>query len=367
MPESYIQSLFAERIGGNAFGKDTKIYKFEKIKRAKRAALAANPGAELIDMGVGDPDDMAFPAVVAKLAEEAGKIENRFYADNGGPDFKAAVHDYMRELYGVELDTDSEILHTIGSKSALTLLPSCLIAARHLARKLARLPKKALVIHGDIAVSDDLLPRHGLPSPMPRALKTCAEGLLAVLLLLLCLPLACLLALLVKLTSPGPILYVATRLGQHARPFRLLKFRTMRPDADRQLPHLLASSPDAAREWSQNVKLSHDPRITPLGRLLRKTSLDELPQLLNVIRGDMAIIGPRPIVEAERPRYAANFPTLVSVKPGLTGLWQVSGRNDLTYSQRVALDIWYIEHWSIWLDLYILHKTLPEILSLHGR
>ena len=127
MPESYIQSLFAERIGGNAFGKDTKIYKFEKIKRAKRAALAANPGAELIDMGVGEPDDMAFPEVVAKLAEEAGKIENRFYADNGGPDFKAAVHDYMRELYGVELDTDSEILHTIGSKSALTLLPSCLI------------------------------------------------------------------------------------------------------------------------------------------------------------------------------------------------------------------------------------------------
>lgn len=127
MPESYIQSLFAERIGGNAFGKDTKIYKFEKIKRAKRAALAATPGAELIDMGVGEPDDMAFPEVVAKLAEEAGKIENRFYADNGGPDFKAAVHDYMRELYGVELDTDSEILHTIGSKSALTLLPSCFI------------------------------------------------------------------------------------------------------------------------------------------------------------------------------------------------------------------------------------------------
>ena len=127
MPESYIQSLFAARIGGNAFGKDTKIYKFEKIKRAKRAALAANPGAELIDMGVGEPDDMAFPEVVAKLAEEAGKIENRFYADNGGPDFKAAVHDYMRELYGVELDTDSEILHTIGSKSALTLLPSCFI------------------------------------------------------------------------------------------------------------------------------------------------------------------------------------------------------------------------------------------------
>lgn len=127
MSESFLQKAFAQRIGGEKFGKDTKIYKFEKIKRAKREAQAKNPGMKLIDMGVGEPDDMAFPEVVAKLAEEAAKIENRFYADNGGPDFKAAVHDYMQELYGVELDTDTEILHTIGSKSALTLLPSCFI------------------------------------------------------------------------------------------------------------------------------------------------------------------------------------------------------------------------------------------------
>lgn len=127
MADSYLQNMFAERIGGVNFGKDTKIYKFEKIKRAKRAALAANPGAELIDMGVGEPDDKAFPEVVAALAVEADKIENRFYADNGGPDFKAAVQRYMKELYGVELDADTEIIHTIGSKSALTLMPSCFI------------------------------------------------------------------------------------------------------------------------------------------------------------------------------------------------------------------------------------------------
>lgn len=127
MEESFLQNNFADRIGGNMFGKDTKIYKFEKIKRAKRAAIAANPGMEIIDMGVGEPDDMAFPAVVAKLAEEAAKWENRIYADNGILEFKQAAARYMKALYGVELDPETEFCHTIGSKSALTLLPACYI------------------------------------------------------------------------------------------------------------------------------------------------------------------------------------------------------------------------------------------------
>lgn len=125
--ESFLQQNFADRIGGSGFGKDTKIYKFEKIKRAKRAAAAEHPDVELIDMGVGEPDDMAFPAVVAKLAEEAAKWENRTYADNGCSEFKAAAARYMKNLYGVELDPSTEIVHAIGSKSALTLLPSCFI------------------------------------------------------------------------------------------------------------------------------------------------------------------------------------------------------------------------------------------------
>ena len=127
MADSYLQELFAERIGGNKFGKDTTIYKFEKIKRAKRAAKAAHPDVELIDMGVGEPDDMAFPEVVAALAVEAGKIENRFYSDNGCMEFRIAVQKYMKELYGVDLDPETEIVHSIGSKSALTLLPTCFI------------------------------------------------------------------------------------------------------------------------------------------------------------------------------------------------------------------------------------------------
>ncbi len=127
MAESFLQSNFAARIGGDQFGKDTKIYKFEKIKRAKRAAAAANPGVELIDMGVGEPDDMAFPSVVNTLCSEVQKWENRIYADNGCAEFKTAAARYMKALYGVELDADTEICHAIGSKSALSLLPACFI------------------------------------------------------------------------------------------------------------------------------------------------------------------------------------------------------------------------------------------------
>jgi len=127
MPDSYLQKMFAERIGGEKFGKDTTIYKFEKIKRAKAAARKAKPGVELIDMGVGEPDDKAFPEVVEALATEAAKIENRFYSDNGCQEFKDAAAKYMQELYGVSLDANNEIVHSIGSKSALSLIPACFI------------------------------------------------------------------------------------------------------------------------------------------------------------------------------------------------------------------------------------------------
>ena len=127
MSDSYIQNLFADRIGGPAYGKGAGIYKFEKIKRAKRAAAAANPGVELIDMGVGEPDEMAFPNVVSTLAREAAKPENRGYADNGGPEFKAAAARYMKNTFGVEMDPETEVIHSIGSKASASILPACFI------------------------------------------------------------------------------------------------------------------------------------------------------------------------------------------------------------------------------------------------
>jgi lipopolysaccharide/colanic/teichoic acid biosynthesis glycosyltransferase len=140
----------------------------------------------------------------------------------------------------------------------------------------------------------------------------------------------------------------------------------MVPDADAVLTKYLETHPELKEEWLRDQKLRNDPRITRTGRFLRKTSLDELPQLWNVLRGEMSLVGPRPIVEAEIERYGANFALYTRVLPGLTGLWQVSGRNDTTYPERVALDSYYVRNWSVWLDLYILARTVWVVLAGKG-
>ena len=139
------------------------------------------------------------------------------------------------------------------------------------------------------------------------------------------------------------------------------------PTLYRFFEQILSESPKLAQEWSRQFKLDNDPRITPLGRFLRKTSLDELPQLWNVLCGDMAIVGPRPIVEEEISKHGSAYEEIISVKPGLTGLWQVSGRNELSYDERIRINLYYIRNWSIWLDYYILLKTPHEIFSAHGQ
>jgi lipopolysaccharide/colanic/teichoic acid biosynthesis glycosyltransferase len=148
--------------------------------------------------------------------------------------------------------------------------------------------------------------------------------------------------------------------------FKAWKFRTMRPDGDALLRDLLARDPAAREEWERDQKLRHDPRVTAFGRFLRKTSLDELPQIWNVFKGDMSIVGPRPIVESEVVRYGDVFDLYTTVKPGITGLWQVSGRTNLSYADRVLLDQFYIRHWSPWLDIYILAKTAVALANRDG-
>ncbi len=180
------------------------------------------------------------------------------------------------------------------------------------------------------------------------------------------LPLMAVLAAAVKCSSRGPVLYSAERLGKNGVPFRIWKFRTMYHDADSQLAQMLAEDPLMLMEWTEKFKLKNDPRVTPLGRLMRRTSLDELPQIWNVLRGEMALIGPRPIVEMERHYYGANWDSIVMVKPGVTGLWQVSGRSELSYAQRVMLDLYYLNNWSVWLDYYIFLKTAWAVLRCHG-
>ena len=179
-------------------------------------------------------------------------------------------------------------------------------------------------------------------------------------------PFLALLALAIKVDSPGPLFYVQRRVGRGGALFGCIKLRTMRGDADAVLGSLLASSPDARNEWAANQKLRNDPRITRLGRVLRKLSLDELPQLVNILRGEMSVVGPRPVVPAEMPRYGAALADYCAVKPGLTGLWQVSGRNDVSYADRVALDREYSRRASFLLDLGIILRTVPAVLRARG-
>lgn len=196
--------------------------------------------------------------------------------------------------------------------------------------------------------------------------KQILEFCISCLVLPMIFPVCLVIALLIKLSSAGPIFYKAKRLGINGKPIEVLKFRTMRPDADAKLEQLLAENPDLKKQWESNFKLDNDPRITGIGNFLRKTSLDELPQFINVIKGEMALIGPRPIVEKEVEYYGKEYEVFSSVKPGITGLWQVSGRSSIDYQDRVALDVFYVNNWSIWLDFYIFIATFHAVLFGRG-
>ncbi len=164
----------------------------------------------------------------------------------------------------------------------------------------------------------------------------------------------------------GSVIYRHRRVGRHGKMFSCLKFRTMVPNADQVLRELLEKNPELQAEWVRDHKLRHDPRVTPLGRFLRRTSLDELPQLLNVLRGEMSLVGPRPVVREELLRYGRSVGTYLAAKPGITGLWQVTGRNNTDYRRRVVLDTYYVRNQNLLLDLYILAKTTGVVLGGSG-
>jgi lipopolysaccharide/colanic/teichoic acid biosynthesis glycosyltransferase len=189
---------------------------------------------------------------------------------------------------------------------------------------------------------------------------------LALALLLLSSPLTALIAFLIWQRDGAPILFAHYRVGKGGRLFRCMKFRTMRRDSEEALTALLNSDPQARAEWARDQKLANDPRITPIGRFLRATSLDELPQLLNVVRGDMSLVGPRPITVGELTRYGRVRWHYLSVRPGITGLWQVSGRNTTTYEERVALDRRYVEQRTLLGDAAILVKTVRVVATREG-
>lgn len=199
--------------------------------------------------------------------------------------------------------------------------------------------------------------------PLKRVIDLALGGALLVLLS----PLFLLLWTLIRFSSKGPILFTDSRVGRGGRAFRCYKFRTMFTDAEQRLSEVLKSDPAARRQWHLARKLRHDPRITPVGYWLRRLSLDELPQLWNVMIGDMSLVGPRPVTQTEIEQYySSKAAKILQVRPGITGLWQVSGRSRLSYHKRVALDEQYVDCRCLLLDLKILLRTIPAVLLLRG-
>jgi len=199
------------------------------------------------------------------------------------------------------------------------------------------------------------------------ASKQLFNYLLALLLLPVLLPVIGIIAILIKRESPGPVFFAHNRIGKGGKTIPVLKFRSMYADAKERLEKLLSENPAIKEEWEKNFKLKNDPRVTKIGAFLRKTSLDELPQIFNVIKGEMSFVGPRPVVQEEIDKYyKEDAEYYFMVKPGITGLWQVSGRSDTDYDFRIKIDKWYVINWSLWLDIVILIKTIKTVLSRKG-
>ena len=179
-------------------------------------------------------------------------------------------------------------------------------------------------------------------------------------------PFFAIIAIWIYFDSPGPVIFKHRRVGKDGKEFDCYKFRSMCADADQKLKELLDSNPEAKKEWEKDFKLKEDPRITKSGAFLRKTSLDELPQIFNVLKGEMSLVGPRPIIHEEVSRYGKYISDYYMVRPGITGLWQTSGRNDIDYNERVQMDTWYVRNWNIWFDIVLLWRTFKAVLAGKG-
>ena len=208
--------------------------------------------------------------------------------------------------------------------------------------------------------------KNNLARPLNRMLKTVFDYTLTILGTIAISPILLFIAIWIYKDSPGPVIFKHIRIGKDGKPFPCYKFRSMCVDAKEKLAELLANDPAAREEWERDFKLKNDPRITKSGAFLRKTSLDELPQIFNVLKGEMSLVGPRPIIQEELARYGEYVGDYLMVKPGITGMWQVSGRSDIEYHERVLLDSWYVRNWSVWIDIVMLFKTFAVVAMRKG-
>jgi undecaprenyl-phosphate galactose phosphotransferase len=200
-----------------------------------------------------------------------------------------------------------------------------------------------------------------------RFIKRLFDIMFSFSILVLFLPIFIIVAIAIRISSKGPIIYSHQRVGRGGKKFGCFKFRTMYPYADKKLKEILENNPELQKEWETTYKLKHDPRITPIGSFLRKTSLDEFPQFINVLKGDLSVVGPRPVIRDEIIKYyGVKAAKVLSIRPGLTGLWQVSGRSDTTYDSRILLDEEYINNQSLALDIKLVLKTIPAMIFSRG-
>ena len=270
---------------------------------------------------------------------------------------------------------------SLNTETAIVAIPENIEDSEKFLAQIQRITKEILFvpdIKGLAFLNSELFPlffsetfllyvKNNLKSTLNKSLKSCFDFCLSLILLPLLLPIIGIIAILIKLDSKGPVFFVHTRIGKNGKPIKVIKFRTMYTDAQERLKKLLEENPEAKKEWETYYKLKNDPRVTKVGKFLRKTSLDELPQIFNVIKGDMSLVGPRPVIKEEIEKYYKEFAQYYyMVKPGITGLWQVSGRSDTDYEKRVRLDTWYVLNWSLWLDIVILIKTVKTVLKKEG-
>ncbi|TAE57641.1 MAG: sugar transferase [Nostocales cyanobacterium] len=240
---------------------------------------------------------------------------------------------------------------------------SSILSGKQYPRKDANATTHTLMKRGKNARSTQVKPRvlssQGLNGEFTKRLFDIAFSLSV---LILFFPIYLILALLIAISSEGPIFYVQERVGKNYRRFKCIKFRTMVTNADEILSQMMATSPELRQEFTSTFKLKQDPRITKIGHFLRITSLDEFPQFWNVLKGDMSVVGPRPLVADELVKYGIHIDQILTIRPGITGLWQVSGRNDIPYPRRVLIDLHYVKFRNFSLDLWIILKTINVVL-----
>ncbi len=252
-------------------------------------------------------------------------------------------------------------------------LTSLIYRVQPLVKSLGIIPNLVGVPMGDIEVESLFNERlmlmritNNLARPLNRFIKVIFDYTLTIVGTIAISPILLAVAIWIYRDSPGPVIFKHTRIGKNGKPFPCYKFRSMCVDAKEKLAELLEKNPEARAEWERDFKLKNDPRITKSGAFLRKTSLDELPQIFNVLRGEMSLVGPRPIIQEELERYGEYAADYLVVKPGITGMWQVSGRSDIDYAERVSLDSWYVRNWSIWIDILLLWRTFDVVLRRKG-